>query len=216
MFMEEQQHKVTYKVSEPTKGFTLILLANLMLLYLATHQKIYFIAYTCIFIHFVSYSWQKVCINVFSSPEPKAWDELIGWGSSRRPCVHKYRRGWLLKVFSCLPLWYLWVNAGVVCWYLLHTVLTRIRPDKMSGLIWVQTVWHMLIIFLKEFFEKVNFEKNQQMTKLMKNYPACKEVRYFSHKVKKHLCHIQSLQTIKEMISLHKCADWSASLLFSF
>ena len=63
---------------------------------------------------------------------------------------------------------------------------TKTRPNKMSVLIWVQT----LIIFLKEFFENVNFEeKNQQMTqkhaklpsiqqsipcdKNMQNYPAC-------------------------------------------
>ena len=40
----------------------------------------------------------------------------------------------------------------------------------MSGLIWIQTVW----LFLKEFFEKVDFENNQQTTKKsMKNYPAC-------------------------------------------
>ena len=30
-----------------------------------------------------------------------------------------------------------------------------------------------LIVFLKEFFEKVNFEKSQQTT----NYPACKELK---------------------------------------
>ena len=59
MFIEEQ-HKVTYKVSEPRKWFTLILLANTLL-----HiRKIYFIAYTCINIHFVSYSGQKVCADI--------------------------------------------------------------------------------------------------------------------------------------------------------
>ena len=34
-----------------------------------------------------------------------------------------------------------------------------------------------LRVFLKEFFEKVNFEKCQQMTKIMKNYPACKDFK---------------------------------------
>ena len=34
-----------------------------------------------------------------------------------------------------------------------------------------------LIVFLKEFFEKVNFEKSQQTTIKVKNYPACKEWR---------------------------------------
>ena len=30
----------------------------------------------------------------------------------------------------------------VVCWYPLQTVWTQIRLDKMSGLIWIQTIWH--------------------------------------------------------------------------
>ena len=37
-----------------------------------------------------------------------------------------------------------------------------------------------LIVFLKEFFWKANFEKSQQMiTKVWKNYPACKELIYW-------------------------------------
>ena len=32
------------------------------------------------------------------------------------------------------------------------------------------------MVFLKEFFEKDGFEKNQQTKKQMKNYPACKEL----------------------------------------
>ena len=35
---------------------------------------------------------------------------------------------------------------------------------------------HTLMVSLKEFFEKDDFEKNQQMVKRMKNYPACKEL----------------------------------------
>ena len=31
----------------------------------------------------------------------------------------------------------------------------------------------MQMVFQEEFFEKVDFEKNQQTTKSMKNYPAC-------------------------------------------
>ena len=30
------------------------------------------------------------------------------------------------------------------------------------------------MVLLKEFFQKVNFEKNQQVAKSMQNYPACK------------------------------------------
>ena len=36
------------------------------------------------------------------------------------------------------------------------------------------------MVFLKEFFEKVDFEKNQLMTKNMKNYPRGKELRSFA------------------------------------
>ena len=32
------------------------------------------------------------------------------------------------------------------------------------------------MVFLKEFFQKVNFEKNQQTTKKHKNYPVCNEL----------------------------------------
>ena len=35
-----------------------------------------------------------------------------------------------------------------------------------------------LLVFLKEFFKKVDFEKkNEQTTKRMQNYPACKEFK---------------------------------------
>ena len=44
----------------------------------------------------------------------------------------------------------------------------------MSGLLWIQTLWHFDGIH-KIIFEKVNFEKNQQKTKSMKNYPEGKE-----------------------------------------
>ena len=32
------------------------------------------------------------------------------------------------------------------------------------------------MVFLKDFFQKVNFEKNQQTTKNMKNYQVCNEL----------------------------------------
>ena len=47
----------------------------------------------------------------------------------------------------------------------------------MSVLIWIQTV-DTLTVFLKEFLEKVKFEKSQQMIKKgMKNYSACQELK---------------------------------------
>ena len=40
------------------------------------------------------------------------------------------------------------------------------------------------MVFLKEFFQKVTFQKNQQTTKKHENYPVCNELihglRYFS------------------------------------
>ena len=45
------------------------------------------------------------------------------------------------------------VATFVVCWWPLETVWTQIRPDKMSGLIWIQTVWHF-----DGIPEKVNFQ----------------------------------------------------------
>ena len=51
-----------------------------------------------------------------------------------------------------------------------------------SGLTWCRAwsgseLFDSLMVFLKEFFEKVDFEKNQQTTKKKKkNYPACKEL----------------------------------------
>ena len=40
----------------------------------------------------------------------------------------------------------------------LQTIWTQIRPDIMSGLTWIQ-LFDTLKVFLKEFFEKVYFEK---------------------------------------------------------
>ena len=46
-----------------------------------------------------------------------------------------------------------------------------------------------LMVFLKVFFEKVNFEISEQTTdfKRMKNYPACKELRATSQETFKFL-----------------------------
>ena len=40
----------------------------------------------------------------------------------------------------------------------------------MFGLIWIQSDTQM--VFLKEFFEKFDFEKNQQTTKSLKIFPG--------------------------------------------
>ena len=47
----------------------------------------------------------------------------------------------------------------------------------MSVLIWTQ-----IILFLKEFFEKINFEKKSaDDNKSMNKYTTCKELNRFSH-----------------------------------
>ena len=50
--------------------------------------------------------------------------------------------------------------------------LTKCRAWSGSKL------FDILKVILKEFFEKDDFEKNQQMTKNMKNYPSCKELTH--------------------------------------
>ena len=39
------------------------------------------------------------------------------------------------------------------------TVSSQIRPDKISGLMWIQNLFDNLMVFLEECFEKVKFEK---------------------------------------------------------
>ena len=46
----------------------------------------------------------------------------------------------------------------------------------MSGLIWIQSV-DTQIVFLEAFFEKVDFEKNQQTTKKHKHFLWGKELK---------------------------------------
>ena len=51
------------------------------------------------------------------------------------------------------------------------------------------------MVFLKEFFEKVDLEKNQHMTKIMQNYPVGKELRFHGS-----LCHYVILFLLKEIL----------------
>ena len=49
---------------------------------------------------------------------------------------------------------------------------------------WGSLVWNkirpdILMEFLEEYFENVDFENSRQMTKKWKNYPACKELSIF-------------------------------------
>ena len=66
--------------------------------------------------------------------------------------------------------------TSVVCWWSLQTDWTQIRPNKMSGLIWIRTVWHSDGI-PEGIFRKSWYKKNQQTTKKnMKNYPVGNEL----------------------------------------
>ena len=47
----------------------------------------------------------------------------------------------------------------------------------MSGLIWIQT-FDTLMVFLKEFFQKLIFKKSAD-NKKKQNYPACKELNKY-------------------------------------
>ena len=57
-----------------------------------------------------------------------------------------------LWCFNSLP-------TSVVCWYLLQTIRTQIKSEKMLRLIWIQTIWHSdgipeIIFFFKLILKK--------------------------------------------------------------
>ena len=62
--------------------------------------------------------------------------------------------------------------SSVVCCRPLQTVWTQIRPDKMSGLIWIQTTDTMMV------FPKVDLKKSADDKTRMQNYnyPVGKEL----------------------------------------
>ena len=66
------------------------------------------------------------------------------------------------------------VVTFVVCWHPLQTVWTQIRPNKTSGLIWIQTVCHS-----DGIPERKKSLKKIQTTKSMQTYPACKDLKHF-------------------------------------
>ena len=62
----------------------------------------------------------------------------------------------------------------VFCWWFLQTVWNKIRPDRMSGLIWIQAVWHSDVIPEKIFWKKWCWKMSADEKKVMKNYLACR------------------------------------------
>ena len=83
----------------------------------------------------------------------------------------------------------------------------------MSGLIRIQTVLHSGGIYLKEFFEKVDFEKNRQTTKKHEKLPSRQSVRDFTCKPLPLLVnHRRPLTTLNGIL----CAPVSASTNVAF
>ena len=74
-----------------------------------------------------------------------------------------------LLYLNCLP-------PSVVCWKYLQTAWTQIRPDILSGLIWIQTLWRSDGI-PERIFRKVSFWKNQQTTKEHEKLPSMQCVK---------------------------------------
>ena len=68
-------------------------------------------------------------------------------------------------------------SSNFCCLLITFAVWTQIRTVGSGS-----KPFDTLIVFLKEFFENVNFEKrSSDNNKSMKNYPTCKELRVFWH-----------------------------------
>ena len=61
------------------------------------------------------------------------------------------------------------------CWEPLQTVCIQIRTDRLSVLIWIQTVWHSDSV-PESFLEKWIFQKETYRRQKSKHYQACKEL----------------------------------------
>ena len=69
----------------------------------------------------------------------------------------------------------------------LQTVWTQIRPDILSGLIWVQTVWQPDGIYEGNIW-KSQFWKKFSRQKSMQNYPASKEFKVLPNLIRLLCC----------------------------
>ena len=61
------------------------------------------------------------------------------------------------------------------------TVLTKVRPDKTSGLIWIQTCLTLTVFMKKYFFEKKKMilKKISRLQKSMKNFQGGKKLKKY-------------------------------------
>ena len=64
----------------------------------------------------------------------------------------------------------------VICWFPLQAVWTQIRTDRMSVLIWFQTVWHSDSVPERNFLKSLFWKKSADDNKSKKNFLACKEL----------------------------------------
>ena len=98
----------------------------------------------------------------------------------------------------------------VVCWQPLQTVEPRSGPTESRA--WSGSkLFDTLLVFLKKFLEKVNFEKSQQTTK--------KHAKIIYNAESLTLCMWETpkwvlLQTVKTIWNAAKCAISSGSALF--
>ena len=76
--------------------------------------------------------------------------------------------------FLASPIYSLPVRA--VCLWLLLPIRFQTRPDKMSGLIWSQTIWHSDGIPERIFWKSWLWKKSADVKNVWKNYPACKDL----------------------------------------
>ena len=106
------------------------------------------------------------------------------------------------QIFNCLLLQIiggaLRVNSlptSVVCWSPQQTVWTQIRPDILSGLIWIQTVWHSdgvpERIFRRSWFWKKSSDDKKKNT--------CKITQYAKN-AHKYLFSILCYWTVNNII----------------
>ena len=84
--------------------------------------------------------------------------------------------------------------------------MDQIRPDKMSGLIWIQTVWHSYGIPERFFLKKLMFKKIQ-MTKKHAKVPSTQRVKKIHPTPPQPQVSIMMAQ-----ISLNQ-SDWSAGCI---
>ena len=89
--------------------------------------------------------------------------------------------GGTFHIVEKLILWLIWefknsLHTSVFCWLSLQTVWTQIRPDKMSNLIWIPTIWDTDHIPGRSF-EKCSFwKKVKRWQKSIQNFRECKEL----------------------------------------